>query len=238
MFVTSYFYCHYEGQGTNTAVDILRGLVYQLLNQYPQLLPHCHAKYQSSGGPTLRSPMLARKLFEDFCHTVPKLYVIVDGLDECEQTERKQLLGCFVETIGQCDIAELGKLRILIVSQAYPDIGRALHSSSIKRTVPSTFNISSTDNQRDIQTYVKSRVDRIAGEFELSNDLSEYLRNLTVERAKGKMFLSKIKDTADNDKGMFLYAKLVMENLEAQPTRNDLLDAIKQENFPDGLKEA
>lgn len=38
--------------------------------------------------------------------------------------------------------------------------------------------------------------------------------------------------------GMFLYAKLVMDNLFHQPTREDLLDAIITENFPDGLKEA
>jgi hypothetical protein len=37
---------------------------------------------------------------------------------------------------------------------------------------------------------------------------------------------------------MFLYAKLVMENLLNQPTQEDLLDAITARNFPDGLKEA
>ena len=38
--------------------------------------------------------------------------------------------------------------------------------------------------------------------------------------------------------GMFLYAKLVMDNLLQQPTRGDLLDAISDNNFPDTLKEA
>lgn len=37
---------------------------------------------------------------------------------------------------------------------------------------------------------------------------------------------------------MFLYAKLVMDNLFHQPTRGDLIDAIRLEDFPDGLKEA
>lgn len=37
---------------------------------------------------------------------------------------------------------------------------------------------------------------------------------------------------------MFLYAKLVMENLYKQPTRDSLIKAIKKENFPNGLKEA
>ena len=38
--------------------------------------------------------------------------------------------------------------------------------------------------------------------------------------------------------GMFLYAKLVLENLFAWNTRKEVFHAIKQENFPDDLKEA
>ena len=43
---------------------------------------------------------------------------------------------------------------------------------------------------------------------------------------------------ADLMTGMFLYAKLVMDNLCHQPTRQDLLEAIVMQNFPDGLKGA
>jgi hypothetical protein len=38
--------------------------------------------------------------------------------------------------------------------------------------------------------------------------------------------------------GMFLYGKLVMQDLYSVLTRGDLLDAIKDSNFPKGLKEA
>jgi hypothetical protein len=38
--------------------------------------------------------------------------------------------------------------------------------------------------------------------------------------------------------GMFLYAKLVLLNLNASPTRAELMDAIKEENFPFGLEGA
>jgi hypothetical protein len=38
--------------------------------------------------------------------------------------------------------------------------------------------------------------------------------------------------------GMFLYATLVMQNLYASPTRDDLTEEVKQTNFPDDLKEA
>jgi hypothetical protein len=38
--------------------------------------------------------------------------------------------------------------------------------------------------------------------------------------------------------GMFLYAKLAMENLYAQETQKNLLDEIEIYQFPEGLGEA
>ena len=185
-YITSYFYCHYEGQGCNTAVGVLKGLVHQLLNQHLDLLPPCHAKRASSGEPILRSFRLAKKLFEDFCSIPKKIFIVIDGLDECEQIERKQLLEFLIEIVTQCDTNEPGKLRIMIVSQDYVDIRKALHSSSASKIVPSIVSMSPTDNEGDIQSYVRSWVERIAAKNEpFDDEAKEYLRNLTVERAKG-----------------------------------------------------
>jgi hypothetical protein len=234
-FVTSYFYCHYEDQGTNSAVGILKGLVDQLLDKYPDLLPPCHTKHSTSGEPSLRSLSLAKQLFENFCSTVPKLFVVIDGLDECEPYERKQLLDTFVEVVTQCDIDDPGKLRVLFISQDFADIRRGL-----EKLAPEIVTLSPRDNNGDIQTYVRGWVDRIADKYDpFTHDLAEYLRNLTVSRAKGKCeLLRSYRYLTHLCTGMFLYAKLVMDNLWHQPTRDDLLDAIKKENFPDGLKEA
>jgi hypothetical protein len=38
--------------------------------------------------------------------------------------------------------------------------------------------------------------------------------------------------------GMFLYGKLVMQDLYSVLTKGDLIDAIKDTNFPKGIKEA
>ncbi|CAI6333480.1 unnamed protein product [Periconia digitata] len=223
-FRTSYFYCHHEDQSANTAVGVLRGLVDQLLDEYPSLLPQCYTRQTTSGEPSLRSLPLAKKLMEDFCATVPKMFLIIDGIDECEQMERKQLLEFLMGIVSQADNDEPGKLRVLFVSQEYADIKRVLHSSSATRVVPKSVSLlQQKDNEGDIQTYVKGWVDRIANQHApFEAELVDYLRNLTISRAKG----------------MFLYAKLVMENLYHQPTRGDLMNAIKHENFPDGLKGA
>ncbi len=41
----------------------------------------------------------------------------------------------------------------------------------------------------------------------------------------------------DPDVGMFLYARLVMDNLRDQPTKN-LFDEERAKKFPEGLSEA
>jgi hypothetical protein len=134
----------------------------------------------------LRSPTQTKKLFEDFCETIPKLFVIVDGLDECEKVERNQVLDVLMEVVGQCDLKDPGKMRLLLVSQDYADIRKSLHSSAISRMSPKILQISDTDNEGDIQAYTKVWVDRIAIKYEpFTDQMSEYLRNLTVANAKG-----------------------------------------------------
>jgi hypothetical protein len=152
-----------------------------LLDQYSELLPPCHTKHSTSGEPSLRSLSLAKQLFENFCSTVPKVFIIVDGLDECEVYERKQLLDTFVEVVNQCEADDPGKLRVLFVSQDFADIRRGL-----EKLVPRIVALSATDNEGDIQTYVRGWVDRVAHDYApFTQDMAEYLRNLTVSRAKG-----------------------------------------------------
>jgi len=185
-FITGYFYCHYEIQGCNTAVGVLKGLVYQLLNQHPDLLPHCYTRRTTSGEPVLRSLQIAKNLFEDFSSIQEKMFIIIDGVDECEKNEQKQLLEFLVDIVSQCDVTEAGKLRVMIVSQDTPEIRKALHSSSTGKVVPTIVSLSPEDNEDDIKTYVSGWVNRIAAKFDLIDEgHKEYLRHLTVARAKG-----------------------------------------------------
>jgi hypothetical protein len=150
------------------------------------MLPPCYTRRTSSGEPSLRSLTQAKKLLEDFCSTIPKLFIIIDGLDECERVERGQALDTLTEVVGQCDMANPGQVRILLVSQDYPDIRRVLHSSAVTRIAPKILPISDTDNESDIKAYTRMWVDRIASRFSpFTDDMSEYLRNLTVANAKG-----------------------------------------------------
>jgi hypothetical protein len=132
--------------------------------------------------------MHARKMLDDLCTSIPKVFIIIDGLDECEQVERKQALDTLMGIATRCDQEDPGKLRLLIVSQEFADIRRVLHSSSISRLAPRTIQLTDAHNASDINTYVRIWVDRISNDTAtLTDDLKEYLRNLTVCNAKGQI---------------------------------------------------
>ncbi|KAF2024888.1 C2H2 domain-containing protein [Setomelanomma holmii] len=226
--LTGFFYCHDGISGSNTAMDILKGLANQLLNQArDDLLPTFYNRRTLSGDATLRSISVAKKLLDDCCDIIPRLFLVVDGLDECGAGERKEVLETLTQLVGEYNTNEPGKLRVLIVSQHYADISKTLHGAGKTKLAPRIFPISEADVEGDIKAYVRVWVDRIAAKYihdekPFSEDIREYLRNLTFVNARG----------------MFLYAKLVLENLEALNTREKIINAIKEENFPKELKDA
>jgi hypothetical protein len=187
-FKTGYFYCHDADQTSSTALSILTGLAEQLLLQdLDLLLPHFFTRRSSGGDVALRSVKQADKLLEDCCKIVPKVFLIVDGLDECIPVERKEILVILMKLSKACEAAEPGKLRILIVSQQYPDIYRLLHNSATMNLAPRVIQLSDEAHvENDIRKFVKTWVDKIASKHNpFSEDMKEYLRNLTLANAKG-----------------------------------------------------
>ncbi|KAF2658989.1 C2H2 domain-containing protein [Lophiostoma macrostomum CBS 122681] len=221
-YLTSYFYCNYDGPGSNNMVGVMRGILEQLVDQYPDLMPYCHNRKATSGEPALSSANTAKKILEDFCITIPKQFIIIDGLDECEIAERKQIMEFLISMITLCDNDEPGKLRVLVVSQDYGDIKKTLHSTVNTRIVPRIIPLTSSDNETDIRIFVNDWAGRIKAKHDLDDDQTEYLKHLTVRRAQG----------------MFLYANLVLPNLYKQPTRAQLVAEIQERRFPNGLEEA
>jgi hypothetical protein len=142
----------------------------------------------SSGEPSLRSITQAQKLMEDFLSAIPKLFITVDGLDECERVERSQVLDILTEVVGQRDTVDPGTIRLLIASQDRADIRRGLHSAAFNKTAPGVLQISDTDNEGDIQAYTRMWVERITATFSsFTDDMKDYLRSLTVANAKGRV---------------------------------------------------
>ncbi|KAE9374277.1 hypothetical protein N431DRAFT_371745 [Stipitochalara longipes BDJ] len=214
-YTTSYFYCRLDDPEKNDCISIYRGLLSQLLNRCREIIPYCYDKYLSSGEVNLTSTALAEQLLKLFFEQIPKHFIIVDGLDECNPAQRKLILTFFNAMVDRCDEREPGKLRVLFVSQNFSDISKALPTATV-------VNLTPEDNKNDIKAYIKDWSKKITRFYELTASQTEHMEETTMIRSQG----------------MFLFVKLVMENLYAQGTRGNLIDELNLYPFPDGIGEA
>jgi hypothetical protein len=127
-----------------------------------------------SGELTLTTTLLAEQLLKLFLVRIPKLYIIIDGLDECVPLQRMLVLSFFTTAIH----LDPGKLRVLFVSQNYPDIEKALRTTVV-------FTLTAEDNENDIKTYVRDWSLKIQQKFSLEMDIVEYIQESTCIRSKG-----------------------------------------------------
>ncbi|KAF7504582.1 hypothetical protein GJ744_002077 [Endocarpon pusillum] len=212
---TSFFYCKYGDKDKNSFLSILKGLLSQLICHSRDLIPFCYDKYLASGELTLVSTSLAKQLLDLFCQKIYRQYIIIDGLDECDESERKLILQFFTSMIDRYDMKEPGRIRVLFISQDVNDIGKALSTAAVIALGPS-------DNESDIRSFVLTETRKIQVKHDLDNQQVEHIVGSTCRRAQG----------------MFLFVKLVMSNLYAQPTRHHLQEEIKVTRFPQGLGQA
>ncbi|KAF2664316.1 hypothetical protein BT63DRAFT_105847 [Microthyrium microscopicum] len=222
-FKTSFFYCNASDPNRTSYLSILTGLLVHMVSQERSLVPFFFSKINSSGQETLKSHQLAEGLFRISCERISKHFVMIDGLDESPSKERKLLLSFLAEVVEHME-EQPGSFRLLIASQCEPDIAEALHKSSQKRPSFSIQNlaIQQKDNKEEIESFVNERVGRIEAKFDLEIQQSECIKKLVSTRANG----------------MFLYATLVLENLDAQDCKINVVAELDDDKFPSKLADA
>ena len=176
---TAYYYCTSADWQRNTCIAILRGFVSQLVGADNDLLPYCHEKYLSSGEPLLTSLPTARQLLELFCGETRKLYLVVDGLDECPEAERRVLANYLTGLVERSDSSSPGSLRLLVVSQVEGDIKKLLSSAT-------TFALCPEDNGGDIRSFVGRQMVEVRRQFGIDDTEVEHVTMRTCAVASGE----------------------------------------------------
>ena len=145
-----YSFSTYEATSGNTKGDIIRSLLYQLCRANQSLIPAVNKEYDARQS---RSLLLNTwdKLLETFICGPEPVYIILDGLDECEEVERKQLLRIILGLWNNCS-----NLHILVASRKEVDISRALETNC-------EILILEDKNRTDIQRFVTSEINDLLG---------------------------------------------------------------------------
>jgi hypothetical protein len=187
----------------------------QLLRQQPTILPYLYDECLKSAKATLTSPQDCIRLLGTILQAVPQTFLIFDGIDECEPKERKSLLKFFTSTITNDDTVP-GKVRGLFISQQLSDIMTGLH-------VADSIQLTKDHIELDIRNFAVKWALEIQKKFNLMPDpVREYIVKLVSESADG----------------MFLFAKLVLQNLHDQENMDNVYKELHPDTFPEGFDQA
>jgi len=186
---TYYFYCQEEDTEHCTYLDILKGILHQMVEADEDLLPLCVEKSVSSGSTNLVNAKLAETLIEAFFEYGSRQYIVIDGLDECEtRDEICQTVTFFMRQITKCDNEiKQGRLRVLFVSRPMPELTK-------DRVMPeddACVELKPTDNADDIRAYVRKRIPDFSEEratssgFNLSEGDRGQIESIICRRSEG-----------------------------------------------------
>jgi len=179
----AFFYCKYQDPDRNSFLPVARSLLSQLVHQKDTLLPYIYDSASQSGQATLTTISLAENLLNTCLKSFEVVYIILDGLDECDDGEQRKHISRVLKSIVESLPAEgldSHKVRCVFISQ----------DDSVARkdfaAIPS-LRIDAEGHQKDIAAYVQVQCRKIQEEFHLSDEKTRKLAVHITDQSEGQM---------------------------------------------------
>lgn len=178
------YFCDYKDNQKSTLCSLLRSISSQYLSQNPDLFPVAY-QWLVKSIQKRASLSSTKKHFRELLqlYTEP-IYLIIDGLDECEQKEQLEIQTYITDTIKNYG----SFLRVCIASRELK-LERRFQNLGIVKV-----NIGKESNYSDINSYVTSELQRVKTILEPDFCLSEsYIcqtMKILADRADGNYFHS------------------------------------------------
>ncbi|KAH8668654.1 hypothetical protein BX600DRAFT_538673 [Xylariales sp. PMI_506] len=174
-------------QTSTTALSVLQSLMFQLVFDNTDLQT---VLVEGNERELTSNTAYAANMLKTLLKCSGPTYIVIDGLDEMEEMECRILLNHLVGLPGECKDA-----RIVISSRAEDNISTMLEKKKAK-----AIRLDSK-NSGSIQVYVDRRV-------------KDLLDNGKFDSESRSEIESSLVPIAANARGMFLYARIVMDNLD------------------------
>jgi hypothetical protein len=174
-----YFYCKNADALRDTFIAVARGVLIQLLRQNKNLLSYLYEKSSSSGESCLETITLAKEILETALKSPDKVFIIIDGIDECSRLEKRAIVSWFKALVEATTETDPGRIRCLFISQDEGEIRKLLKSVS-------EIQIRLEDNKDDIRHYIDHKAVEIKEKFGLTFTATEDICNMVCNRAGGK----------------------------------------------------
>jgi antirestriction protein len=175
----AYFYCRYQDSDRSTFLGVARGILSQLLFADDALLSYLYERVSTSGQVSLSMETTAKEMLATSLKTFPKLYVVIDGIDECERDERREIVSFFEKTWESLPQNDQDSLRCMFISQD-DSIARKDFANM------SSLRVTESDTQQDIAAYVRERSAEVRSNLDLTTDQQDWIQDRIAKSVDGK----------------------------------------------------
>ncbi|MCJ1261200.1 Ankyrin-2 [Lobaria immixta] len=181
------YFCDNRNEKRKTAMAIIRGLIFQLLQSRPSLFSHILPSFQIRKGSLFADSSFETlwRIFESMVRDpiVGTTYCVLDDLDECDEVSLEVLLKKFVAlfpaTIKKSSICHLN---LIVVSRDFPDFIPELLSSfpRIRLDLDADTEINS-----DINQFIEVKVNELSVYRQYTGSLRAHVKKVFQSRAQG-----------------------------------------------------
>lgn len=216
--IVLYLFCDSSDPKRNTALSILCGLLYQLLQQQKQLACETHDYFNASNkaSDTLSSVESLWKVFDILVQKLgAPVYCVLDGLDECDEKSLNILLKKFKQLFSRTDPdAGPQRVKLLVLSRDWPPFIQRQLNGFRRLNLDATAEVHS-----DLDRFIAAKVDELDNQS-LDIQLSEACLGNVRRRLK------------EGVEGTFLWVAYVADELKDR-TEEDVEEILQ--SVPKGL---
>lgn len=168
-----YFFCDAKNETQRDAKAILRSIIHQLLTRRRLLIKYVKTAYDYYGPQLEQNFGELWKIFLAIAsdERVGPVSVIIDAIDECEETTRQRLLQDVVGLVG----SNHRHIKFLVTSR--PFLGRQ-YTTNLLQIDPSQSHVA-----EDLRLVIRTKLERIAQRTKCKPDVMVYLENALYSRA-------------------------------------------------------
>ena len=177
-----FFYCKQTDERRGGLLNVVKSLLAQMMRKNDSILQFLFEEACKSGEAVLSTSVVAKKVLEDSLKNVTdskRTYIVLDGLDEFDREDRKELCHWFQQLVSSLPKGKLGSIRCLFVSQ---EDGFARKDLSLL----SQIKISSIDNRADIEAYCGAQHKEIETKFGPLERPEHHVKNVVSAQAQGQ----------------------------------------------------
>jgi hypothetical protein len=188
-----------------------RSLLHQLFLKEENVFRYLFQAATTGGELKLRMVKLAKELLSTCLRAAGRVYAVIDGIDECDQTEQEHITKFWISYVEQSS-SDLEPSKCALFS-------RDDTTTKNMFTGLPTIRVQGKAHEADISLYSMTRTAELQQKFRLTDDEKNDIASKTASRAGS----------------MFLFARLIMDNLSQQVNKAGIYFEMAPDVFPDAI---